>query len=171
MYINMNVLVLSSLHSVLQSRLLLHFGSSLTTHIVYTGCPYRGSPMAAKFGKNSPLLYFGVYIVYNSASKWTQYGACPNIRCYSIISVEHIVYIQLPANMSLLNEFMCGPLDIQDIKGETDAEAEHGTGSLPDRLINPEEYANQWYSLLVLLFPHFVWAATSRLFTHLHLSI
>ena len=33
-----------------------------------------------------------------------------------------------------------GPLDIQDIKGETDAEAEHGTGSLPDQLVNPEEY-------------------------------
>ena len=42
--------------------------------------------------------------------------------------------------MSLLNEFMCGPLDIQDIKGETDAEAVHDTGSLPDRLINPDEY-------------------------------
>ena len=35
---------------------------------------------------------------------------------------------------------MCGPLDIQDIKGETDVEAEHGTGSQPDRLINPKEY-------------------------------
>ena len=28
---------------------------------------------------------------------------------------------------------------MQNIKGETDAEAEHDTGSLPDRLIN-EEY-------------------------------
>ena len=34
--------------------------------------------------------------------------------------------------MSLLNEFMCGALDIQDIKGETDAEPEYGTASLPD---------------------------------------
>ena len=42
--------------------------------------------------------------------------------------------------MSLLNEFMCGALDIQDIKGETDVEAEYGTDSLPDRLINPGEY-------------------------------
>ena len=42
--------------------------------------------------------------------------------------------------MSLLNEFMCGPLDIQDIKGKNDAEAEHDTGSLPDWLINPGEY-------------------------------
>ena len=50
------------------------------------------------------------------------------------------IAIQLPANMSLFNEFMCGPLDIQDIKGDTDAEAEHDTGSLPDRLINPDVY-------------------------------
>ena len=42
--------------------------------------------------------------------------------------------------MSLLNEFMCGPRDIQDIKGKTDVEADHDTGSLPDRLINPDEY-------------------------------
>ena len=42
--------------------------------------------------------------------------------------------------MSLLNEFMCGALDIQDIKGETDAEPEYGTASLPDWLINPGEY-------------------------------
>ena len=41
---------------------------------------------------------------------------------------------------SLLNEFMCGPLDIQGIKGKTGAEAEHDTGSLPDWLINPDEY-------------------------------
>ena len=40
--------------------------------------------------------------------------------------------------MSLFNEFMYGLLDMQDIKGETDAEAEHDTGSLPDRLINPD---------------------------------
>ena len=61
-----------------------------------------------------------------------------SIHCTT--SVDHSVYIQLLENMSLLNEFMCGPLDIQDIKGETDVEAEHGTGSLPDRLINPKEY-------------------------------
>ena len=42
--------------------------------------------------------------------------------------------------MSLFNEFMCGSMDMQDIKGETDAEAEHDTGSLPDWLINPKEY-------------------------------
>ena len=35
---------------------------------------------------------------------------------------------------------MCGPLDIQDIKGKTDDEAEHDTGSLPDQLITPDEY-------------------------------
>ena len=66
--------------------------------------------------------------------------SCPYLTHYSTTAVNHSVYIQLPANMSLLNEFMCGPLDIQDIKGETDAEAEHDTGSLPDWLINPDVY-------------------------------
>ena len=35
---------------------------------------------------------------------------------------------------------MCRPRDIQGIKGKTGAEAEHDTGSLPDWLINPDEY-------------------------------
>ena len=38
------------------------------------------------------------------------------------------------------NEFMSGPLDKQDIKGEMNAEAEHDAGSLPDRLINRDAY-------------------------------
>ena len=42
--------------------------------------------------------------------------------------------------MCHLNEFMCRPRDIQGIKGKTGAEAEHDTGSLPDWLINPDEY-------------------------------
>ena len=54
---------------------------------------------------------------------------------YSILAL-----LATPVSMSLLNEFMCGPLDIQGIKGKTDAEGEHDTGSLPDWLINPEEY-------------------------------
>ena len=80
--------------------------------------------------------------------------SCPYPTHYNTTAVDHIVdpvqlyshciYIQLPANMSLLNEFMCGPLDIQDIKGETDAEAEHDTGLLPDWLIT-QMSMNQWY--------------------------
>ena len=66
--------------------------------------------------------------------------SCPYLTHYNTTAVNHSVYIQLPANISLLNEFMCGPLDIQDIKGKTDDEAEHDTGSLPDQLITPDEY-------------------------------
>ena len=72
----------------------------------------------------------------------------PHIQYYTAVNhiVEpvqpssHCIYIQLPANISLLNEFMCGSLDIQDIKGETDVEAEHDTGSPPDQLISPDVY-------------------------------
>ena len=66
--------------------------------------------------------------------------SCPYLTHYNTTAVNHSLYIQLPANISLLNEFMCGPRDIQDIKGKTGAEAEHDTGSLPDWLINPDEY-------------------------------
>ena len=119
----MNVLVLSSLHSVLQSRLLLHFGSSLTTHIVYTGCPYRGSPTAAKFGKTP---YYSILV-----------SILPTIVQLNEHKMELVQYHTLqhyfcPYLTASNNEFMSGPLDIQDIKGEMNAEAEHDAGSLPD---------------------------------------
>ena len=41
----------------------------------------------------------------------TEYGPCPYIARYNTNSVDHAFYIHLPSNVSLPNEFMCGPLN------------------------------------------------------------
>ena len=105
----MNVLVLFILHSVLQSRLLLHFGSSLTPHLVLDALA-GVLQLQLSLGK-TPHYSILASILPTIVQLNEQYGACPNITHYSTISVDHIVYIQLPANMSLPNEFICGLLD------------------------------------------------------------
>ena len=51
-------------------------------------------------------------LTYNSSAKITEYGPCPYIAHYNnVTSVDHVFYIQLPSNVSLLNEFMCGLLN------------------------------------------------------------
>ena len=60
----------------------------------------------------SPLLHLGFCMTYNNATKTTEYGPCPYIAQYKMItSVDYVLCIQLPSNVSLLNEFMCGPLN------------------------------------------------------------
>jgi len=75
-----------------------------------TGCTCHNTA-AIKCWKNSPLLQFGYCITYNNANETTEDGACPYIARYRTIAVDHVLYIQLPDNVSLLNEFMCGPLN------------------------------------------------------------
>ena len=59
-----------------------------------------------------PLMHFGYCMTYNSASEALEYGACPYITRYNrTYSGDHVVYIWFPENISLLNEFMCGPLN------------------------------------------------------------
>ena len=58
-----------------------------------------------------PLLHFGSCMTYNNATKSTEAGPCPYIAHYSTTRGDHFVYIQVPNNVSLLNEFMCGPLN------------------------------------------------------------
>ena len=41
----------------------------------------------------------------------TAYGACPYIAHYSNTTARYSFYIQLPSNVSRLNEYMCGPLN------------------------------------------------------------
>ena len=50
-------------------------------------------------------------MTYNSTTKMTEYGPCPYIANYNTTSVDHDFYIQLPSNVSSLNQFMCGPLN------------------------------------------------------------
>ena len=64
-------------------------------------------------GSDSPLLHFGFCMTYNSANETTEYGPCPFIARYNsnTASFSDVWYLQLPSNASLLNEFMCGPLN------------------------------------------------------------
>ena len=50
-------------------------------------------------------------MTYNSSTEVTEYGPCPYIAHYNTTTVERELDIQLPVNVSLLNEFMCGPLN------------------------------------------------------------
>ena len=57
------------------------------------------------------LLRFGYCITYNNTTGTTEYGTCPFIGHYNTTYGAGIFYIQLPSNVSLLNEFVCGPLN------------------------------------------------------------
>ena len=76
-----------------------------------TGCSCKSSFPAVKCGPDSPLLHFGNCMTYNSKTEVTEFGSCPYIAHYNTTTVDHVFYIQLPSNVSSLNEFMCGPLN------------------------------------------------------------
>ena len=63
-------------------------------------------------GPDFLLLHFGYCMTYNNTTGTTEHGPCPYIGHYNTTatSVDDF-YIQLPSNVSLLNEFMCGPLN------------------------------------------------------------
>ena len=76
-----------------------------------TGCSCSDSYQAVVCGSDFPLLQFGYCMTYNSTTGATEYGPCPYIGHYNSTKLVHRVwYIKLPNNVSLLNEFMCGPL-------------------------------------------------------------
>ena len=51
-------------------------------------------------------------MTYNSTTGITEYGPCAYIAHYNITtSFDRVFYIQLPSNLSVPNEFMCGPLN------------------------------------------------------------
>ena len=63
-------------------------------------------------GPDFLLLHIGYCMTYNNTTGVTEFGACSYIAQYTdTIFVDHAFYIQLPSNVSLLNEFMCGPLN------------------------------------------------------------
>ena len=77
-----------------------------------TGCSCSNAVGVIKCGSEYPLLHFGFCMTYNSSSETTECGPCPYVAHYiNITFVENILYLQLPNNVSLLNEFMCGPLN------------------------------------------------------------
>ena len=50
-------------------------------------------------------------MTYDNTTEITEYGPCPYIRHFNSTAVAHMFYIQLPENVDLLNEFMCGSLN------------------------------------------------------------
>ena len=62
-------------------------------------------------GPDFLLLRFGYCMTYNNTTGTTEYGTCPFIGHYNTAYVADLFYIRLPSNVSLLNEFMCGPLN------------------------------------------------------------
>ena len=77
-----------------------------------TGCSCKNEVGVIKCGSEYPLLHFGFCMTYNSSSETTECRPCPYVGHYfNITLVETIFYLQLPNNVSLVNEFMCGPLN------------------------------------------------------------
>ena len=77
-----------------------------------TGCSCHHSYAGVKCSSDFPLLQFGYCMTYNATTDTTEYGPCPYITRYNNTTVvDYAFYIQLPGNVSLLNEFMCGPLN------------------------------------------------------------
>ena len=76
------------------------------------GCFCTDFLSAIKCDPDFPLLRLGYCMAFNSANGATEFGPCPYITRYNTTTnVDHAFYIQLPSNVSLLNEFMCGPLN------------------------------------------------------------
>ena len=75
-----------------------------------TGCSCHQENAKVYCGRDFPLLHFGFCMTYSNTTGVTAYGACPYTAHYSNI-VEQFFYIQLPSNVSLLNEYMCGLLN------------------------------------------------------------
>ena len=82
-------------------------------NISITGCSCHHTYSDAIFyrGPDYLNLHFGYCMTYNDTTGATAYGACPYIAHYSNTTVRYSFYIQLPSNVSLLNEYMCGPLN------------------------------------------------------------
>jgi len=76
-----------------------------------TGCSCHDSYPAVKCGSDHPFLHLGFCMTYNNLTDITECGSCPYIGRYNTVSVDYVAYIQIPSNVSLLNEFMCGPLN------------------------------------------------------------
>ena len=62
-------------------------------------------------GPDFLLLRFHYCMTYSNTTGTNEYGTCPFIGHYNTAYVADLFYIRLPSNVSLLNEFMCGPLN------------------------------------------------------------
>ena len=78
-----------------------------------------------KCHSDSLLLLLGNCMTYNSTAEATAVGSCQYIQHNNTTSFDHVLYITLPYNVSLLNESMCGPLNRE---GELCGKCKNGYG-------------------------------------------
>ena len=76
-----------------------------------TGCSCHEYNTKFYCGTDFVFLHFGFCMTYNSTTGATAFGACPYIAHYNTTRFHSLFYTQLPSNVSLVNEFMCGPLN------------------------------------------------------------
>ena len=76
-----------------------------------TGCSCTSS-LFVKCNSTFSFLHLGYCMMYNSTTDTTECGPCPYIAHYNNITVvDYVWYIRLSRNVSILNEFICGPLN------------------------------------------------------------
>ena len=77
-----------------------------------TGCSCYKYVSKVSCGPDFPSLPFGFCMTYNNTTEATGFGACPYIAHYNTTAHFYdVFFIQVPSNVSLLNEFMFGPLN------------------------------------------------------------
>ena len=77
-----------------------------------TGCSCHQDVSKVYCGPDLPLFYFGFCMSYSNKTGATEYGPHPYIGCYNTTTyIDGTFYIQFRSHVSLLNEFMCGPLN------------------------------------------------------------
>ena len=77
------------------------------------GCSCSSPVAEVKCGVNFTLLRFGYCMTYNNLTEMTEHVPSPYIARYNTDFIDTVdaFYLRLPGNVSLLNEFMCGPLN------------------------------------------------------------
>ena len=91
-------------------------------------------------------------MTYNSSTGTTEYGACPYITRYKYNTtvVGNALYIELPSNVSILNEFMCGPLSRE---GELCGKCKDGYGTaLYSYTLKCKQVLGTWLWMGLVLF-------------------
>ena len=76
-----------------------------------TGCSCHRYHAGAKCNLNYTLLQFAYCMTHNCKTDTTAFGPCPYITQHNTTKQHDQDFIRLPDNVSLLTEFMCGPLN------------------------------------------------------------
>ena len=120
-------------------------------------CNYFNNYYGAKFVNNHTLLRLGFCATYEEHTRMVSLSACPYFQLngkYSMHKEEcNTWYIQLPNNVSKLNDYMCGPLNR---KGRVCSECKDGFGpaiaSFGFQIQCSNCTASGWYGILLYMF-------------------